>query len=269
MSLDQEAKTKLAILVKSIEPIVEKQLEEFSSAEVEYVLSNFREYLKYDLTRDFEKIRENGFTEYVPEVYTDTCKRYDAHDKVHDLWQNGIQERLLVPAFHGREHLNEQRWMRALQSGCQSTLLAFDHGVTGISRGIDGVVLGSYQAAFDIDTLADLKYQNEVLKTGLDIFEKLYGYRSKFFIPTNGPFNNELEPIVKSLGIDYLGTSKIQLEPLGNNQYKRHVRYLGKKSHEGLMYMTRNAFFEPNSWEHPRSKDWVHDCLKEIDMLEA
>jgi spore coat polysaccharide biosynthesis predicted glycosyltransferase SpsG len=63
MSLDQEAKTKLAILVKSIEPIVEKQLEEFSSAEVEYVLSNFREYLKYDLTRDFEKIREKNLKE--------------------------------------------------------------------------------------------------------------------------------------------------------------------------------------------------------------
>jgi len=61
--LDQEAKTKLAILVKSIEPIVEKQLEEFSSAEVEYVLSNFREYLKYDLTRDFEKIREKNLKE--------------------------------------------------------------------------------------------------------------------------------------------------------------------------------------------------------------
>ena len=63
MSLDQEAKTKLAILVKSIEPIVEKQLEEFSSAEVEYVLSNFREYLKYDRTRDFEKIREKNLKE--------------------------------------------------------------------------------------------------------------------------------------------------------------------------------------------------------------
>ena len=214
---------------------------------------------------NFEKIRENRFTKYVYEVYTETCKKYPQHDKVHDLWKQGIQERLLVPVFHGREHLNAQRWMRALKNGCDSTLLAFDQGVTGISQGIDGVKLGSYQAAFDIDTLADIEYQKEVLKTGLDVFEKLYGYRSTFFIPTNGPFNNQLEPVAKSLGIDYLGTGKIQLEPLGNNQYKKHVRYLGKKSNEGVMYMTRNAFFEPCSTEHS-TKDWVNDCLKEIEI---
>ena len=71
---------------------------------------------------------------------------------------------------------------------------------------------------------------------------------------------------IEKLGIDYLGTGKIQLEPLGNNQYKKHVRYLGKKSNDGIMYMTRNAFFEPNSTEHPASKDWVNDCLKEIEI---
>ena len=215
---------------------------------------------------NFDKIRENGFTQYVYEPYTETCKKYPDHDKVHDLWQQGIKERLLVPAFHGREHLNTKRWMRALQNGCESTILAFDHGVTGISRGIDGLKLGSYQAAFDIDNVADLEYQAEVLKTGLDLFEELYGYRSKFFIPTNGPFNNQLETVVKKLGVDYLGTGKIQIEPLGNNQYKKHFRYLGKKSNDGIMYMTRNAFFEPNSWEHSSSKDWVNDCLKEIEI---
>ena len=61
--LDQQAKTKLAILVKSIEPVVEKQLEEFTSQEVEYILSNFRKFLTYDLARDFEKIREKNLKE--------------------------------------------------------------------------------------------------------------------------------------------------------------------------------------------------------------
>ena len=81
------------------------------------------------------------------------------------------------------------------------------------------------------------------VKTGLDIFEKLYGYRSKFFIPPNGPFNNQLEPVAKKLGIDYLGTGKIQHEPLGNNQYKKHVRYLGKKSNDGIYVHDAKCFF--------------------------
>lgn len=215
---------------------------------------------------NFEKIRENGFLNYVYEPYTETCKKYPHHNNVHNLWQQGIKNRILVPVFHGREHLNTQRWMRALQNRCESTHLAFDHCVTGISKGIDGVKIGKYQAAFDIDTLEDLNYQKEVLKTGLDLFEKLYGYRSKFLLPTNGPFNNQLELVAKTSGIYYLGTSKIQLEPLGNNRYKKHFRYLGKKSKNGIMYMTRNAFFEPSSTEYSSSKDWVNDCLKEIEI---
>ena len=62
-NLDKQAKTKLAILVKSIEPVVEKQLAEFTSSEVEYILNNFRNYLTYDLARDFEKIREKNLKE--------------------------------------------------------------------------------------------------------------------------------------------------------------------------------------------------------------
>ena len=61
--VENQAKTKLAILVKSIEPVVEKQLSEFTVAEVNYVLDNFKKFLTYDLTRDFEKIREKNLKE--------------------------------------------------------------------------------------------------------------------------------------------------------------------------------------------------------------
>ena len=61
--METQAKTKLAILVKSIEPIVEQQLAEFTPAEIEFVLANFRKHLKYDLTRDFEKNREKHLKE--------------------------------------------------------------------------------------------------------------------------------------------------------------------------------------------------------------
>ena len=60
---ETQAKTKLAVLVKSIEPIVEQQVAEFTPAEVEYVLANYRKFLTYDLSRDFEKIREKNLKE--------------------------------------------------------------------------------------------------------------------------------------------------------------------------------------------------------------
>ena len=60
---ETQAKTKLAVLVKSLEPIVEKQIAEFTPAEVDYVLANYRKFLTYDLSRDFEKIREKNLKE--------------------------------------------------------------------------------------------------------------------------------------------------------------------------------------------------------------
>jgi len=215
---------------------------------------------------DFEAIKANGFTEYVYEPYTETLKRYPEHDKVYDLWKEGISKRLFVPVFHGREHLNVQRWMRSLQSGNKSALLAFENGVTGLSEGINEERLPDYQAAFDLDTPADLPYMQEVLRSGLDLFEKLYGYNSTYFVPTNGPFNNSLESVLLEKGVKYINSGKIQIEPLGNGGYKKHLRFLGQKNRCGQCYLTRNCFFEPSSMEHPVKTDWVGNCLKEIDI---
>lgn len=214
----------------------------------------------------FEKIKESGYTEYFYEPYTETLKRYPEHDRVYDLWKEGISKRLFVPIFHGREHLNVQRWLRVLKNGHRSTLLAFENGVTGIYNGIDGEPIPNFQAAFDLDTMDDLPYMVEVLRTGLDLFEKLYGYRSRYFVPTNGPFNNSLERVLYENGVRYINSGKIQREPLGNGQYKKNVRFLGQKNYLGQIYLTRNCFFEPSSMESPADTDWVGNCLKEIEI---
>lgn len=216
----------------------------------------------------FDKIKETGYTEYIYEPYTETCKRYNDHDRVYDLWKKGIEERLFVPIFHGREHLNVQRWLRALRDGNKSTLLAFDCGVTGIYNGINNEPIPVFQAAFDIDTIDDLLYQKEVIKTGLDMFEQLYGYRSKYFVPTNGPFNNTLEEDLFNAGIKYINTGKKQREPLGNGQYRVNTRFIGDKNQYNQIYITRNCFFEPSSsgYEWPLNTDWIGNCMKEIEI---
>lgn len=218
---------------------------------------------------DFDAIRENGFSEYVYEPYTKTCERYNGHDKVYELWKQGIAERLFVPILHGREHLNVQFWMRALQSGNKSTLAAFNEGVTGIPRkGIGGEPVPGFQAAFMIETINDLPYQKEVIRTGAELFEKLYGYRSKFFVPTNGWFNNSLEKDLYEVGVRYIDTAKRQEEPLGNGETKINTRFIGNQNQYGQIYLTRNCFFEPaaTGYEVPANYDWLNYCLKEIEI---
>ena len=112
----------------------------------------------------------------------------------------------------------------------------------------------------------DLPYMEEVLNTGLDLFERLYGYRSKYFVPTNGPFNNSLEKVLFDNGVRYVNSGKIQMEPLGNGEFKKHIRFLGQKNGVGQIYLTRNCFFETSSMESPASTDWVGNCLKEMEV---
>ena len=216
----------------------------------------------------FDQIKDSGFKTYFYEPFTETCQRYRGHDRVYDLWKKGIEERLIVPTFHGREHLNVQRWLRALQSGHRSTLLAFDCGVTGVNNGINGEKIPGFQAAFDIDTVDDLTYMKEVLSTGLNLFEKLYGFKSRYFVPTNGPFNNTLEKDLVESGVHYINTGKKQQEPLGQGKYKINTRFLGDKNQYGQIYLTRNCFFEPSScgYSYPANYDWLNYCLKDIEI---
>lgn len=212
----------------------------------------------------FEKIRSSGFTGYHYEAFTDTLRRYPSRDKVLSLWREAIEQRLFVPVFHGREHLNVQRWLRSLKGGHKSTLLGFEYGLTGIQNGIDGEWVPNYQAAFDLDTPGDLPYMREVLQTGLSLFEEIFGYRTAYFVPPNGPFNNALNSVLQGSGIRYVNTAKIQKEPEGDNTYRRHLRFIGQRNVYGQIYLTRNCIFEPSSMEYPADTDWVGRCLNDI-----
>lgn len=218
---------------------------------------------------DFDAMKRNSFAEYVYEPYTESCKHFPNHDRVYDLWKKGAKERLMVPVFHGREHLNVQFWLRALKSGNKSALAAFENGVTGIPlRGIDGELVPDFQAAFKIDSVKDLTYQAEVLKSGLALFRGLYGYDSTYFVPTNGPFNNSLESTLNECGVKYINTGKRQREPLGNDRYRVNTRFIGQRNDYGQIYITRNCFFEPaaSGYERPENHDWINFCLKEIEI---
>lgn len=209
---------------------------------------------------DFEKIENNNFQKYFYEPFTETLKRSPGCEHSFDLWKEGIQNRLFVPQFHGREHLNVAVWLRALQQGDAHTLAAFEQGCWGFSNkhhlGI------SYQAAFELEYLKDLKGQKEVVSTGLQLFEKLLGYKASYFVPPNGPFNNSLEGVAAREGVKYISAAKIQHESLGAGKTRRVLHWLGQKNSHSQRYITRNCFFEPSQ----QGKDWVDSCLKDIEI---
>ncbi|SMO50031.1 hypothetical protein SAMN06265379_10240 [Saccharicrinis carchari] len=209
---------------------------------------------------DFDKIRDNKFKTYHYEPFTDTLKKYPGCELSFKLWQEGIRKGIFVPQFHGREHLNVMPWLKALRLGHKNSHLAFDNRMWGISTANDRDIRLEFQAAFDFIDPQDIQYQKEVIKSGLDLFEELLGYRATFFVPPNGPFSKQLEPVCVESGIKYLSASKIQTEPLGNGKSRKRIHWPGQKSSSGLSYLTRNCFFEPSDV----GKDWVSSCLNEI-----
>lgn len=209
---------------------------------------------------DFTKIKADNFQKYHFEPFTETLKRYPGCGQSFKLWQEGIEKRLFVPQFHGREHLNVQVWLQALQSNDTQTRLTFDYGMWGFNNKLASCV--SYQAAFDLDQPSEIEYQKEVISTGLGLFEKLLGYKATFFVPPNGPFNEILEESAFNSGIQFISTSKIHREPLGNLKFNKRYHYLGQKNRFNQSYITRNCIFEPVF----EGNDWVSSCLNDIKI---
>lgn len=208
---------------------------------------------------DFDKIKANNFQEYYWEPFTETLKKYDSISSF-SAWQEGIENKLFIPEFHGREHLNVAAWMRSLQEKDPETHLAFDYGLWGFTNKHPNGL--SFQAAFDLEKIEDLKIQGEIVQNGLALFENIFGYKARFFVPPNGPFNNSLETIAAHNGIDYMSASKKQLEVLGEGRTQKKYHWLGQKNENGQHYITRNCFFEPSQ----EGKDWVDSCLSDIDI---
>ena len=208
---------------------------------------------------DFDKIRECEFKNYYYEPFTSTLTQYPAHDKVMNLWKEGIERKIFIPQFHGREHLNVPRWLRDLQSNNRDTLLAFQNNIWGISTPL---IPQGYQAAFDIDFDTDLEYHKVVIKEGLGLFKELLGYPAEYFVPSNGPFKLALEKILFHVGIKYITLNKKHKEPIGNGKFKTHYHYLGKRSSYELIYLSRNAAFEPSA----EGTNWVDSCLSDVQI---
>lgn len=207
---------------------------------------------------DFDKIRRDNFSQYHYEPFTDTLRRY-GREEAFTLWKEGLAEKLFVPEFHAREHLNVPVWMRMLQRGDVATRLGFDLGCWGFLVNTPYQV--NYQASFDLQRKADLTSHRKAIESGLQLFSGIHGYKASYLVAPNGPFPKALEEDCARMGVRYIGASKIQLEPLGRGKQRRHLHWLGQKNRFQQRYLTRNAFFEPNA----PGKNWVRSCLNEID----
>ncbi len=213
---------------------------------------------------DFDKIRASGKKEYSYELFTETYKKYPNHSRVIDLWKNeGIDKNLLWPQFHGREHLNARRWIRALNSGNDSENLAFDKKVLlGIQRKESVRNDFNYMAAFEfVDDEHKTEIENITLD-GLQIFENIFGFRSKSFAASGSIRGDHLDKILAANDVQFHQLGQ-QFVPQPDNTLKIVNRFWGDKNSYDQIYWRRNATFEP---ARSPNVDWVDKCLNDIKI---
>jgi hypothetical protein len=214
---------------------------------------------------DFDKIRESAFKSYYYESIEKTITN-QYNPQVWNLWHEGIEKGVFHPQFHGREHLNVKSWLKALQNNEFATRLAFDFKTFGLTDATSQSIKTHYMGAFNSKLEKDIQFYEMAIFEGLNLFEKLFGYRSTSFIATTYTWSPLIEPILMNNGIEYLQGLVNQKIPLDGGDKFKYIKgnFQGKRNKTGQFYLMRNCFFEPT---HFREKfDVVDDCLKRIDI---
>ncbi len=216
---------------------------------------------------DFEKMEDEGFQQFHFEMLPTTYKKLavqqpQAYDGAWDLWQTGIAKGFLKPQFHGREHLNLHIFNDKLKKRDADLLTALKNkSYASISD--DDYSTMSSTAAFDFWDVKENEALAPMIEEGLNLFEKVFGYKSDYFTPPVFNIHHSLFGTLYENGIRYIDLGLVRKEHQGFNSYKTEFNYTGKKTKEGLITMVRNVVFEPTE---DRGIDWVDFTLKQIEI---
>ena len=215
---------------------------------------------------NFEKMAEEGYEQYQYELLPDTYKKLgalqpQAYENTWDLWKTGISNGLMVPQFHGREHLNLKVFEEKLLQRDKALLTALSNrSYTSISP--TGYPTISYTAAFDFWDFEENDRFESIIQDGLNAFEKVYGYRSTHFNPPGGREHPVIHRFLQKNGIKYSDTPWVKKEHQGRGKYKTVINYTGKRNHLGMIYEVRNVVFEP---ANERGIDWINFSMQQIE----
>ncbi len=210
---------------------------------------------------DFVKIRASGYEEFYGVPFFQSYQQYYGED-LQDLWFKGMEEKLIRPQFHAREHLNEYLWLKDLRNGYEDTRIAFDHEFFAIKTKTSSSLRKHYLATYFSETEEEFKRVSLATKEGLEIFSNVFGFTSDTFIASNYTWPKELETILNENGINGLQSQRGNT----NTDYKNGTTsvkrfYTGQKNEINQIYTVRNVIFEPYS---DKNKNWIETAMKEI-----
>lgn len=213
---------------------------------------------------DFTRIEESGFSSYFYEPFTETLRRYPAHCNSFNLWKEGMEAGIFHPQFHGREHLNVDRWMKSLQAGDSAIRRAFNYRMISISSEPNQMRFG-YMEALDHFSPDEKLAKPSVVEDGLKLFKQIFGFDSRSFIACCYVWDDGIEKTLQIGGVNYIQGVVQQLIPAfdeNRHYFKKSLHYIGQTNSFNQIYLTRNAYFEPALLG--TGTDHIGYCLKRM-----
>lgn len=214
---------------------------------------------------NFEAMEANNYETYEYELLPATYKKLNAKDpKAYEgawsLWQQGQNEGLMKPQFHGREHFNLKVFNEKLEQRDHEVLTALrNRSYTSISN--SGYPSISYTAAFEFDKFEENFAFKDIILDGLNRFKEVYNYKAIHFNPPGGREHPFIHQYLYDNGVKYLDTPFLKNEHQGDGKIKKVLNHTGKKNKKGMIYQVRNVVFEPSNFD----RDWVGYSLKQIE----
>lgn len=215
---------------------------------------------------DFAKISASDYSTYHYEPFTTTLNRYPNHARSFDLWKEGMAQGVFHPQFHGREHLNTGRWMKALKRNDPQVRRAFDLGMISIGSGPSDMRF-NYMEALDYFSEEEKAEKQAVVSEGLELFRQTFGYPSRSFIACCYVWDKETEQILHKNGVKFIQGVAQQLLPRINNHkhtFKKKYHFIGQQNNLSQFYLTRNSYFEPCLL--PAGTDHIGYCMKRMEI---
>lgn len=194
---------------------------------------------------DFDKIKANGFTEYFYQDFTKTHEEFGEKKEIMNLWSEGINSGIFVPAYHAREHLCVPLWMEYLRKKDPKVMEGFLSRFFAVKASGLPAEAAEFRPGLYFDTNEQKDFIKQSLVDGVQVMQQLFGMKPQVFCPPNGVSHPEFDEALSKEGIKAIVTGRERVEPDGKGGVTKQKYSYGAKNKWGQAYYYRNCCFEP------------------------
>ncbi|WP_448664955.1 hypothetical protein ACG3SL_09855 [Sphingomonas sp. CJ20] len=193
---------------------------------------------------DFDAIRDAEYSAYSWEPLGATLDRRGDRGAVFAAWRTGMAEGMLIPEYHGREHLNVTLWMKHLRRASPMVRAGFDHRFYSAPEPSLPPAAKGFRAAYFFSDHSEIPLLEDILHSGAVSFREQFGRSAGIFCPTNNIFHPKLYGAVRRAGCRGIIRHVRNVEPDGRGGVRRVWGAPGLSTH-ALGSFGRNTIFEP------------------------